>query len=60
MDSISKQWNGALYTGLERTTYKFIFSESLQKNWLSAYMENTLNGEKNIESKQMSINHRTT
>jgi hypothetical protein len=39
MDSISKKLNGALYTGLERTTYKFYFSEILKKNALCLYGE---------------------
>ncbi len=37
---------GILYTGLERTNYKFSFSEIFLKHFLSAYMENTLNGKK--------------
>ncbi len=42
-----KTLHGALHTGLERTTYKFYFSEILKNNLLYACIENTLNGEKN-------------
>jgi hypothetical protein len=45
-ESISKKFNEALYTGLERITYKFLFFS----------MENTLNGEKSIEIKHISVN----
>jgi hypothetical protein len=34
-----------IFTGLERTTYKFYFKKTL----LSAEMENTLNGEKMLK-----------
>jgi hypothetical protein len=33
-------------SGLERTNYKYNFSEIFLKHFLSAHMENTLNGKK--------------
>jgi hypothetical protein len=55
-----KSLSGALHTGLERTTYKFNFSEILKKNLLYAYIENTLNGEKIVEIKYILVNVRRT
>jgi hypothetical protein len=47
-------------TGLERTIYKFYLSEILKNNLLYAYIENTLNGEKTVEIKFISVNVRRT
>jgi hypothetical protein len=47
---------GALCTGLQRTTYKFNFSEILTKNLPSAFIENTPKDEKSIEKKHTSVN----
>jgi hypothetical protein len=41
-----KNQTGGLYNGPGRTAYKFFFSVIFLKNLLSAYTENTLNGEK--------------
>ncbi len=52
-----KKLNGTLYTGLERTTYKFNFSVILKKKLLSAFIEITLHGEKSVKIKHISINN---
>jgi hypothetical protein len=55
-----KKSSWTLYTGLERTTWTYYFSVILEKkNLLSAYMENTQNGEKIFQVKHISVNNRT-
>ncbi len=53
------EW-GIIYLPRKKTTRKFYFLEILKKNLLSAYMENTLNGEKSNEIKHISVKFRTT
>jgi hypothetical protein len=38
---------------------EFNFSGNLKKNLLSAYMENTLNVEKSVKTKHISVNNQT-
>ncbi len=45
-----------MYTGLERTIYNFFFFRNRKNNLLSLGMENTLNGEKSIKIKHISVN----
>ncbi len=49
-----KKLNGGLYNDLERTNYKLYFFAILKKI-LSAYMENTHNGEKRKEAGHISV-----
>jgi hypothetical protein len=54
-----KKSNGTLYTSLQRTTSIYYLSVILTKNLLSASMENTLNGEKSLKIKPISVINRT-
>ncbi len=38
---------------------QILFFSNIEKNLLSAYMENTLNGEKSVKIKHISVNNRT-
>ncbi len=38
---------------------QILFFSSLEKNVLSAYMENTLYGEKSVKTEHISVNNRT-
>ncbi len=57
-----KNLTGALYTGLERTSYKFLLSVIFLKKLLSAYNVHgeSHNGEKSIEIKHISVINRKT
>jgi hypothetical protein len=44
----------------KKNNLQILFFRNLEKNLLSAYMEKTLNGEKSIEIKHISVNLQTT
>jgi hypothetical protein len=52
------QKNGTLYTGPRKNNLQILFFSKIEKNLLSAYMENTLNGKKSVEMKYISVNTR--
>jgi hypothetical protein len=42
-----------------KNNFQILFFSNLEKNELSAYMENTLNYEKSVKIKHISVNNRT-
>ncbi len=46
---------GPIYWPRKNNLQVFFFLPNLEQNQLSAYMENTLNGEKSIEMKRVSV-----
>jgi hypothetical protein len=51
---------GIKYWPRKKNFFKFFFSRNLENKLFLEYMENTLNGEKRIEIKHISVNNRTS
>jgi hypothetical protein len=56
------EWGIILYSVYlpRKNNLQILFFRNLEKKLLSAYMDNTLNGEKSDEIKHISVNFRTT